>query len=389
MQRDERRAVEHPAVKANRLLVERLFAKADIRLDGDRPFDVRVLDDRFYRRVLADGSLGFGEAYVDGWWESECIDELTRRFARANLYRLSVTDVRLLADLALAKVRGDGRKSIAFEVGRRHYDLGNALFEHMLDPRMVYSCGYWARASTLAEAQEHKLDLVCRKLALAPGMRVLDIGCGWGSFATFAAERYGVRVVGVTVSEEQLALAKIACAGLPIDLRLLDYRDIDERFDRVVSIGMFEHVGHRHYRTFMNVVDRCLVDDGLALLHSIVGNEPLGRAEIPWITKYIFPNGEIPSLGQLTAAAEKTFVVEAMHRFGDDDYDRTLACWDENFMTNWAAIRGAYDERFFRMWRFYLLTARGLFQARTIHVWQTVLSKRRRAAPGLTAYEAR
>jgi cyclopropane-fatty-acyl-phospholipid synthase len=382
-------AVERPSVTAYRALVERLFAKANVRVDGDRPFDVRVTDDRFYRRVLTDGSLGLGEAYVDGWWECDRVDEAMCRFARANLYRLSVTDVRLLANIALVKLRGLGAKSKAFEVGRRHYDLGNALFERMLDPRMIYSCAYWATATTLAEAQEHKLDLVCRKLALAPGMRVLDIGSGWGGFAKFAAERYGVRVVGVTVSEEQLSHARIACAGLPVDFRLLDYRDIDERFDRVVSIGMFEHVGHRHHGTFMKVVDRCLADDGVALVHSIVGNEALGPAEIPWITTYIFPNGEIPSLGQLTAAAEKTLVVEALHRFDDDDYDKTLACWYENFIAQRPAIGPSYDERFFRLWSFYLLMARGLFQARTLHVWQAILAKRNRRAPALATYEAR
>ncbi len=361
-------------VSSERAAVEKLFALAGVQVDGDRPFDVRVTDERFYKRVLRDGQLGLGEAYMDGWWETERLDEATRRFALADLERKARRMLPFVLAVARERLSNVGKKSAAFEVGERHYDLGNDLFRSFLDRRMVYSCAYWKDAQTLDQAQENKLDLVCRKLGLTPGMRVLEIGCGWGSWAKFAAERYGVSVVGLTVSKEQAAFARESCAGLPVEFRLQDYRDVDEKFDRVVSIAMFEAVGQRYFRAFMQVVDRCLKDDGLFLLHTIVGNEHVGPAQAPWLDKYIFPNGELPSLAQITAAAENIFVVEAMHRLGGD-YERTLQAWHDNFTANWHTIQDKYGERFYRMWRYYLMTARGAFQARIIHLWHVLFSK--------------
>jgi cyclopropane-fatty-acyl-phospholipid synthase len=361
-------------VSSERTVVEKLFALADVRVGGDRPFDVRVTDERFYKRVLRDGQLGLGEAYMDGWWETDALDEATRRFALADLERKARRMLPFVVAVVRERLSNVGKKSAAFEVGERHYDLGNDLFRSFLDQRMVYSCAYWKDAVTLDQAQENKLDLVCRKLGLEPGMRVLEIGCGWGSWAKFAAERYGVSVVGLTVSKEQAAFARESCAGLPVEFRLQDYRDVDEKFDRVVSIAMFEAVGQKYFRTFMQVVDRCLKDDGLFLLHTIVGNEHVGPAQAPWLDKYIFPNGELPSLGQITAAAENIFVVEAMHRLGGN-YERTLQSWYENFNANWNTIQDKYSPRFRRMWNYYLMTARGAFQARIIHLWHVLFSK--------------
>ena len=354
-------------------IVGHLFERAGIRIDGTRSFDIRVHDDRFYKRIALRGALGLGEAYVDGLWDADRIDELTCRLAQTNLRRRSLTNM-ALDMLSHAQWSGAGAVSAAFDVGRRHYDLGNDLFEAMLDERMIYSCAYWPGATTLDRAQENKLALTCTKLGLKPGMRVLDIGCGWGGWAKFAAERYGVDVVGLTISHEQAAYARTHCAGLPVDIRLQDYRTVTERFDRIVSIGMFEHVGHRYYRTFMQVVNRCLKDDGVFLLHTIVGNEPVAAAQMPWLAKYIFPNGEIPSLTQLLQPAQKLFVVEAMHHFGVD-YERTLEAWLENFKAHWPQLGGAYDERFYRTWTYYLAMARGFFQARALHVWQVVFTK--------------
>jgi cyclopropane-fatty-acyl-phospholipid synthase len=361
-------------VSSERAAVEKLFALADIQVNGDRPFDVRVSDDRFYKRVLRDGQLGIGEAYMDGWWETDRLDEATRRFVLADLERKALRSPSFVLAVLRERLSNIGKKSAAFEVGERHYDLGNDLFRSFLDKRMVYSCAYWKDAATLDQAQENKLDLVCRKLGLKPGMRVLEIGCGWGSWAKFAAENYGVSVVGLTVSKEQAAFARENCAGLPVEFRLQDYRDVDEKFDRVVSIAMFEAVGQKYFRTFMQVVDRCLKDDGLFLLHTIVGNEHVGPAQAPWMNKYIFPNGELPSLGQITAAAENIFVVEALHRLGGD-YERTLQCWYDNFNANWSTIQDKYGPRFHRMWNYYLMTARGAFQARIIHLWHVLFSK--------------
>jgi cyclopropane-fatty-acyl-phospholipid synthase len=355
-----------------RRFVDRLFAKADVRIGGDRPFDIKVSDERFFHRVVRDGQLGMGESYVDGWWDCDRIDEMTARFIGAGLHKESLWNPRLLLYQLKMKLSGVGRRGKAFQVAHRHYDLGNDVFRAMLDDRMVYSCAYWRNASTLAEAQEAKLDLLCRKLDLHRGMHVLDIGCGWGGWARFAAERYGVSVVGVTVSVEQRALAEQMCAGLPIEIRLADYREIEDTFDRIVAIGMIEHVGHRYYGRFMRTVERCLAQDGLFALHSTFGNAPIGAP--PWMNQYIFPNAELPSLGQVLTAAENLFVVEELHHL-DGDCERTLAAWHDNFRANWYMLEGAYDARFRRMWSLYLQIQRGLFLSRLAHIWQIVFSK--------------
>jgi cyclopropane-fatty-acyl-phospholipid synthase len=354
--------------------VERMFARADIRIGGERPFDIKVADKRIFGRLLRDGQLGLGESYVDGWWDCDRIDEMMARFISAGLHRESLWNPRVLLDHLNMRLAGTGGKGKAFEVAHGHYDLGNDLFRAMLDERMVYSCAYWRTAITLEQAQVAKLDLICHKLALRRGMCVLDVGCGWGSFARFAAERYGVSVVGVTVSIEQRAMAEKICAGLPIEIRLADYREIEGRFDRIVSIGMLEHVGHRYYRTFMRIMERSLADDGLFVLHSIHANEPIGAAQTRWLNKYIFPNAELPSLAQVLAASEGLFVVEQLEHL-DGDYERTLAAWHDNFRANWGSLQGAYDQRFYRMWTFYLQASRAVFLARLAHVWQIVFSK--------------
>ena len=244
----------------------------------------------------------------------------------------------------------------------------------MLGRRLVYSCGYWSVARDLDAAQEAKLDLVCRKLGLVPGMRVLDIGCGWGEALRFAAERHGVHGVGVTVSVEQAEYARRLCAGLPVEIRVQDYRELDERFDRSYSIGMFEHVGRKNYRNYFEVVRRCLVDDGLSLLHTIGGNVSTNHTD-PWIEKYIFANSMIPSAAQIAAASEADFVIEDWHGFGPD-YDRTLMAWRANIESAWERLPARYDERFRRMWRYYLAASAAAFRARRDQVWQIVFSPR-------------
>jgi cyclopropane-fatty-acyl-phospholipid synthase len=264
------------------------------------------------------------------------------------------------------------RPSRAFRIGEAHYDLGNDLFRAMLDSRMVYSCGYWEGANDLETAQRQKLELICRKLALAPGQRLLDIGCGWGSLAQYAAAQYGVPVVGVTVSKEQAAMAKQRCAGLPVDIRLQDYRDVDGSFDCVASIGMIEHVGAKNYGAYFDKVRRLVAPGGLLLLHTI-GNVATTQVTDPWIERYIFPAGKLPSLQQLADAAVGRFVIEDVHNFGAD-YDRTLTSWYRNFRAGWPALRKSYDDTFFRMWKYYLLTCAGAFRARSIQLWQLVLA---------------
>ena len=349
-----------------------LLHKAGIQINGQRPWDMQVLRPRVFERALGQGSLGLGESYMDGDWDAQHLDEFFHRLLRARLDR-EVQPWRLLAHALRYRLLNLQNARRAWQVGRRHYDLSNAFYQAMLDPRMTYSCGYWETATTLEQAQEAKLELICRKLRLEPGMRLLDIGCGWGSLMAYAAQQHGVECVGVTVSQEQANWASDRYRDLPVEFRLQDYRTLTGKFDRIASVGMFEHVGHKNHRAFMQVAQRCLADDGLFLLHSIGKNERRARPD-PWIDRYIFPNGDLPSIGQVGDAADGLFVVEDLHNFGVY-YDRTLMAWHANFEAAWPRF-SALGERFRRMWRYYLLSCAGAFRARDIQLWQWVLSRR-------------
>lgn len=354
--------------------ITRKFQQADIHLNGNRPWDIQVHDERFFPKVFSQGSLGLGESYMDGWIESPKLDESIHQLFQSQL-ATSYNPPWSVALKGIASfIINRQSKRRALEVGRQHYDLSNHLFQCMLDKRMTYSCGYWKDAKNLDAAQEAKLDLVCRKMMLKPGMRVLDIGCGWGSFAKFAAERYGVNVVGITISQQQLELARQMCKGLSVDLRFQDYREINETFDRIVSIGQMEHVGYKNYRKYMEIAANALKDDGMFLLHTIGNNRSVYSCD-PWIDKYIFPNGMLPSIAQISAACERRFIIEDLHNFGPD-YDKTLLAWFHNFDKHWDVLKKEYDERFYRMWKFYLLTCAGGFRARQLQLWQFVLSKK-------------
>jgi cyclopropane-fatty-acyl-phospholipid synthase len=357
-----------------------LLARAGIEVGGSRPHDVAVHDERVYRALALRGALGAGEAYMDGWWDSPRLDEMTHRLmVAAGHPRPALPDLMLRLHARLVNRQKPSR---AFKVGRHHYDIGNDLYERMLDRRMVYSCGYWRRADGLDAAQEAKLDLVCRKLGLEPGMRVLDIGCGWGSFAAYAAEKHGAHVTGITVSRAQAELATERCAGLPVDIHVRDYRTIaarPERYDCIVSIGMLEHVGWRNYRGYMQACHSALRDGGLMLLHCIT----VPRSQVAtdaWTERYIFPNSHLPSMAQLGSASDGLFQLEDLHGFGAD-YDPTLLAWHANVERHWHELAGSYGERFRRMWRYYLLTSAGSFRARVLQVWQMVFAKDR-GVPG-------
>lgn len=360
-------------MKNSRRTIEELLKGTGIALNGDSPSDIQVRDEGFYDRVLSDGATGFGEAYMDGWWDCDALDVMIDRLLRADL-ESRVSPAKLILPVLYSKAVNRQRRGRAFDIGKRHYDLGNDLYRRMLDRRMTYTCGYWEHAASLDEAQEHKLDLVCRKMQLEPGMRMLDIGCGWGSFAGFAAERYDVEVVGVTVSKEQVELGREMHQGLAVDLRLQDYRDVEGVYDRVVSLGMFEHVGVKNYKRFMDVVLRCLKEDGLFLLHTIGTNTPKTAVD-PWTDKYIFPGGMLPTATQIAAAVEGRFYIEDWHNFGAD-YDPTLMAWMVNVERHKDELADlGYDERFYRMWRYFLLSSAGAFRARRNHLWQIVLSR--------------
>jgi len=351
--------------------IEEILLLADIQTNGQRPADMQIHDKRVFQRILANGSLGLGEAYMDGWWDCEQIDQFITKIIRAN-FRKNVAPLSLLWPTLQARMMNLQSLGRAFQVGEAHYDIGNDLFERMLDKRLTYSCGYWKNARDLDSAQEAKLDLICRKIGLKPGQEVLDIGCGWGSFAGFAAERYGARVTGVTVSKEQVKWLEQRYDSLPVKALVQDYRQLQGEYDHVVSIGMFEHVGRKNYREFMQVVKRCLKPGGLFLLHT-VGRLNTRNAAEPWSNKYIFPNAQLPSMADISTAAENLFVLEDMHNFSAF-YDKTLMAWHENFEKHWAELANKYGERFYRMWRYYLLTNAGAFRSRRLQLWQLVFS---------------
>jgi len=355
-------------------LVKELLSLANIEINGSNPWDIQVHDERFYKRAVTEVELGLGESYMDNWWDVEKLDEMIYRIIRADLQNKVKHNLKVALQLAGFYIINMQARHRAFIIGERHYDLGNDLFQNMLDKRMNYSCGYWKNATTLDEAQENKLDLICKKLYLKPGMKVLDIGCGWSAFGKYAAEKYGVEVVGLTVSKEQVALGKELCKGLPVEFRLQDYREINEKFDRIVSVGMIEHVGYKNYKEYFQIAERNLEGDGLFLLHTI-GEVRSTKNTDAWTHKYIFPNGMLPSIAQLGKAIEGIFVMEDWHNIGAD-YDKTLMVWFDNFNNSWDKIKDKYSERFYRMWKYFLLSSAGAFRARKKEqLWQIVLSK--------------
>jgi cyclopropane-fatty-acyl-phospholipid synthase len=360
-------------------IVRELFSLAGIEIGGTAPGDIRVHDPRFYERLLRDASIGLGESYMEDWWETDALDVFIDKVMRADLKRKVTGSWRLRALTVKAAFLNLQAKARAGKSIEAHYDIGNDLYTRMLDRRMVYTCAYWKDATTLEQAQEAKLDLVCRKVGLQPGMRVLDLGCGWGGFASWAAEKYGCEVLGVTLSKDQVSLGNQLWKHLPVELRLCDYRDVRGTFDRVVSIGMMEHVGPKNHREMMEVIDRCLVDDGVALVHTIANNRSL-RHGTPFIEKYIFPNAVAPSLAQIGRAMEGLFVIEDLHNIGPD-YDPTLMAWWANFDATYSEISDRYDRKFYQMWKFYLLAAAGASRSRDGQLYQYVLTKTGRAQP--------
>jgi cyclopropane-fatty-acyl-phospholipid synthase len=359
-------------------ILVKLFAHADIQFNGGRPWDIQVHDDRLYGEVLSKGSLGFGEAYMLGYWDSPQLDDMFYRLLSADINEKigTIVKMKFVGEVLRHRLFNLQKSSRAYEVALKHYDIGNDLFSKMLDSSMSYSCGFWENATNLEQAQFQKLDMICRKLELKAGEHVLEIGCGWGGLAYHAAKHYGVKVTGITVSKEQQALAQEKCKGLPVAIELVDYRELTGKFDKIVSVGMFEHVGQKNYRTYFKKAYDCLNDDGLFLLHSI-GDYVTAYKTDAWIEKYIFPNGKLPSAKEISIAIERKFIVEDWHNFGPD-YDTTLMAWWSNFEQAWPELQDKYDATFYRMWKYYLFSCAGYFRSKQGQLWQIVLGKRNR-----------
>lgn len=354
--------------------VKNLLESAGISVNGNKSFDIRVKNNGFYKRVLKEGSVGLGESYMEGWWECERLDEFIYRLFNANLEKKIRKNLKLKWLILKSKFFNMQSLSRSKKSISHHYDIGNELYQEMLDPLMIYSCGYWQKTDQLSEAQERKLELICQKLKLKPGEKVLDIGCGWGGFAWYAAKNHDVEVVGITISKEQKKIADERCKELPVEIRLQDYRELEEKFDKIVSVGMLEHVGHKNYKPFMEIVKKSLKEDGLCLLHFIGGNETKYNTD-PWINKYIFPEGLIPSITQIGKALEGSLILEDWHNFGLY-YDRTLMAWYQNFKEAWPKFKDSYNKMFYKMWEFYLCSSAASFRSKRLNLWQLVLTKK-------------
>lgn len=352
--------------------ITRIFHEAGITVQGKNDWDIQVHDERFYNCVLMKWSLGFGESYIDGWWDTKALDQLIHKIYTTNIENKN-KNLPGKIDKYKAKLINQQTKLRAQKVAHVHYDLGNDMYATMLGDTMQYTCAYWKKAQTLDEAQFDKLDLICKKLQLQKGEKVLELGCGWGGFAKFAAEKYGVEVDAYNISKEQVEFARKRTTGLPVTIHLSDYREAQGIYDKVAAIGLCEHVGYKNYPTLMQVAHRCLKKHGLFLLHSIANNFSTTHCD-PWFNKYIFPNGMLPSVKQLGEAMENLFVMEDWHNFGPD-YDKTLVAWYHNFDHGWPLLAEKYGERFYRMWKYYLLSLAGAFRARRIQLWQVVMSK--------------
>lgn len=356
-------------------VAQQLLQTAGIELNGAQPHDITVHDERLYKRVIRDGELGLGEAYMDGWWDAPRVDRFVERLLEADLDKDVTLTPGLVASLAAAKLSNQQTISKAAKDVSSHYNIGNDLYAAMLDKRMTYTCAYWNGARSLDKAQENKLELVCQKLQLKKGMTVLDIGSGWGSFAQYAAEKYGVKVTGITLSDEQVALSKERIANKNIKIIKQDYRTMTGSFDRVVSIGMLEHVGLKNYKNFFAQCNELLAPGGLMLHHAIANNTQYTPKGSRWIRTYIFPGNELPTLVDYARAIEGVFLIEDVHNIGPD-YDKTLMAWHANFVKHYPKLdHSVYDERFFRMWSYYLLSIAATFRTRKIQLYQIVMRR--------------
>lgn len=353
-----------------------LLETADVQVGGDRPQDIHVHNTDFYPRVLAEGSLGLGESYMDEWWDANVLDSFIEHVLRANLQQHVRWNRHALWAVLVAKISNRQTRELSREVARRHYDLSPLFPEALLDPYNQYTCAYFDGTEELNAAQEKKLDLICRKLQLREGDRVLDIGCGWGGFSRFAAQRFGCNVTGISISDEQIKYAKTFCKGLSVDIQHLDYRDLEGTYDKILTCGMLEHVGHKNYQQFFQIVHDHLSDDGLFLLQSIGGNntEAMSDTGRAFTDKYIFPNGKLPCITQIEEARIGLLTLQDAQNLGIH-YSKTLSAWHKNFLASWPNLAQTYDERFRRMFEYYLLSFKGAFDAGHFQLWQLAFSK--------------
>lgn len=358
-------------MKHSRRILEDLLGLADVRINGSRPWDLRVHEKGFFDRVLAYGSIGLGESYTAGWWDCDALDEFFCHVLLAELDKVVARRYQIWLGALVAQFMTRVRPGSRFAVAEQHYDLGNDLFEAMLDRSMSYSCAYWKDVTSLDAAQAAKLAMIGEKMGLDSRHHLLDIGCGWGGLAVYAAGTCGTKVTGVTISHEQAKLARQRTKDLPVQILLQDYRETCGRYDRIASIGMFEHVGPAAYRDYFLKARSLLAPGGNFVLQTIV-NDRSPRVD-PWLEKHIFPNSVAPSLAQIVRATEGLFSIRHLEDIGLY-YDPTCMAWFSNFRAGWPKLRDKYGGPFKRKWEYYLQMAAGNFRARASRVLQIVLT---------------
>ena len=350
-------------------LSQQILDAAGIKINGKNPWDIQVNDERLWNRIISQRELGLGEAYMDGWWDVKSIDQFLTKLLEINVLEKVPFSFSLVGHAIKSTVLNRQTKIKAAANAKHHYNIGNDLYTRMLDKEMAYSCGYWKSAKTLDQAQIAKFDLICRKLELKPGMRLLDIGCGWGGLLRYAAKNYGIIGTGISPADNQIELARAKNGKLKVEYFQMDYRDLSGKFDRIVSVGMMEHVGPKNLETFFDQCISLLEPDGMMLHHTIASNVTKQVTD-PFFDRYIFPGGVLPSLAQISKAVENKVAIEDVHNFGPD-YDKTLMQWHANINKKWREIPG-YDERFRRMWNYYLLSSAAGFRTRHLQLIQIV-----------------
>jgi cyclopropane-fatty-acyl-phospholipid synthase len=359
-----------------------LLEGTGVEIGGSQPWDITVNRDRLYRRALR-GSLGIGEAYIDGDWDCLALDELFRRVLSASKLNSPLLRTARALKVLQSRLTNLQTRRRSRAVAEEHYDIDHRMYALFLGPWNQYTCCFFDGTDDLEQAEVIKLEMLCDKLELRPGERLLDIGCGWGGFAKYAAATRGCEVTGISLSTEQIHYARRFAHGLPVTIEKLDYRDLPRSgltpFDKISIVGMIEHVGYRNYETLMRVVHEMLKPDGLFLLHTI-GNCERTTVVDPWMEKYIFRNSMAPSMDQLAAATEGCFVVEDWENYGHH-YVPTLQAWHDRFNANWDRIRSLktareFDERFRRMWNYYLMSSKAAFEVEQLHLWQLVMTRR-------------
>ena len=368
---------------SSREVAARILEAAGIPLNSSEPWSIQVHNEKMWDRVISQQQLGFAESYMDGWWDCQALDVMITKLLSINVLKLLRPSPALALHVARSYLLNNQTKQKAAQNAKHHYNIGNDLYSRMLDEEMAYSCAYWSKAETLNQAQIDKFDLICRKLELQPGMRLLDIGSGWGGFLRHAVKNYGVQATGISPADNQINLAIEKSAGLGITFIQQDYRDLKGQFDRIVSIGMMEHVGPKNYMTFFQKCDELLAPGGRMLHHTIVSNITKQVTD-PFFDRYIFPGGVLPSLAQISSATENGFVIEDVQNLGPD-YDRTLLEWHKNISAKWQEIP-QYDPHFQRMWNYYLLASAAGFRAGDLQLMQCVFH---RVGPRATYIAAR